>query len=157
MPNDGWIAIGTAAYAFGTGLILFVLVAAAFFARSQLGSMEKSRELSLLIRLGERWDSPILRRARRIAVRAGKNLSRDLSRHRKRNSEEYYLLMALANFFEEMGILWKEGQVELDQLADRFRGNVLRYGRDYRQFICQLQAQSPTNFENFVRLADAMR
>lgn len=157
ISNEGWVAIATAVYAAATVLVLAVLALAAWYAKGQLHVAEKSRLLSALDRLSLQWESDLLREARRLANKSGKqNLRRDLADYDSRNAEELYTLSALPNFFEEIGILIGEGQLSAKHVADRFRPSILYYYDLFSEDIAAKQKEDEEHLVHFQKLATAM-
>lgn len=170
IPNEGWVAIATAVYAGVTVVILVVLTAAAWYAkrqvdqatdqlryvRRQLQSTERSRRLAVLDRLAVWWESDLLRRARRLANKLGIDLHRQLQSYNRRDAEEFYVLMALCNFFEEMGLLVKEGDLEGGTVVDRFSLSIVHYYGLFRIYIDERQKEDEDYFVNFKSLAAAV-
>jgi len=99
-----WTDIVTAiAAAFTFGVLLF----AAFYARHQLHSMERTREAQLLEDLSRRWDEELLRESRQAVeeYKDGTKLKQALKELKDNNDKQYYVLLRLPDFFEELGLL----------------------------------------------------
>jgi len=149
-----WVtAAATLAYAIFTFATLVVLVIAAFYARSQLASAKESRQLGCLTDLSQRWSSDLIRSARRLVESAGDDFPDFWYGLELQNSDDYFRLAALANFFEDIGILEKDGQITLEQVVDRFGPTLVYYYGIYQTFILNEQAKDPRILENFAKLA----
>ncbi len=158
MPTDvQWVIAGaTLAYAVFTLGMLVVLVIAAQYAKGQLESIERSRQLECLQHLSERWSSDITREARKIADSAGDSARFDeiWSTLKLRESDDYFKLAALANLFEDIAILEKESQITFGQVVDRFGPTMVYYHGIYKGFIAEKQKEDPEilrNFDNLVK------
>ncbi len=155
--TDVVTAIGTAAYATFTFLTVLVLTGAVLYARSQVRAVEKTRRLNLLLRLAERWESLLLRRARGIVYRSGRNFGRDIRSYKKKGGEDYFCLVALANFFEDMAILMNENQISLSEIKGRFKSAITYYYDQFEDYIRAMQKAHPTNYECFADLARKLK
>ena len=157
VSNEAWIAIATATYATFTFLTLVVLVAAAWYAWDQVESVKRSARLNMLDSLSAHWESDLLREARRLVNESGKErLAPDLDLYVIRNSKDLYTMGALANFFEEMGLMVKEGHLNLMDVVNRFRPSILYYGDLFSEHIESGQKENEDHLVNFKNLFAAM-
>lgn len=160
VSNDAWIAIGTAAYTTFTFFAFVVLLAAAFYARQQVNTVQRRMRLDALDHLSSQWDSRLVRQGRKLANKSGepKSLVADLEVYELQNSDELYALSALANLIEEMGLLVKDplSYLDLADVADRFRPSIVHYGYLFSEYIERGREQNEDHLVNFRRLAAAM-
>ncbi len=96
---------------------------------------------------------PLIREARRIVDSAGRDFDKEWKRLETEHSTDYFTLVALANFFEDMAILEKEGQITFQQVIDRFGATISHYHGILNNFIAEKQKDDPAVLENFDRLA----
>ena len=117
------IVIAIAA-AFTFGVLLF----AAFYARHQLQSMERTRETQLLEDLSRRWDEELLRESRQVAEKYedGTKLKEAVKELSEKNDKQYYVLLRLPDFFEELGLLVNYECLS-PQLAKDMFGTAIQY------------------------------
>lgn len=154
---EAWTAIATATYATITFLTLLVLVAAAWYAWDQVESVKRSARLNMLDSLSAQWESDLLREARRLVNESGKQrLGADIDVYVLRNSKELYTLAALPNFFEEMGLLVREGHLNVKDVTSRFRPSIIHYGYLFSEEIESGQKENEDHLINFKNLAAAM-
>jgi hypothetical protein len=138
--------------AFAAFLTLAILSVAAIVAGGQLSSAEKSRTWVCLRDLSDKWSAQLIIDAR-LLIEKGAAAELKLSPA----DEDYYKILALANFFEDMGLLEKEGQLTLAQVADRFEPSILYYDEVLRPFFAEERKDDPTILSNFASLANKLR
>ena len=147
------IEVWTMVYALTTIILTFVVGASAWWAKGQLVEVKRARQLDCLTNLSEKWSSDLIREARRITDEAGANFDETWKTLETESSDDYFSLAALANFFEDLAILEKEGQITIAQTIDRF-GPTLRYYHEiFAGFITEQQKEDPRVLENFDSLA----
>jgi pimeloyl-ACP methyl ester carboxylesterase len=114
---------------FGTlviGLGAFAAAYGAMAAARQLRESEKARHIALAVEMSRRWDSPALVTLRRSL--RGITPSAFLQRYetaRQANSQDFYNLQLLANFFEDLGALVKV-TVQVPPGSQAFPSNMRR-------------------------------
>jgi hypothetical protein len=146
-------AVAAIASAVAAFISLVILTVAAIFAGGQLRSAEKSRQLSVLQDLSDKWSSQLIREARLLVERGT-----DAELRAAHKDERYYKILALANFFEDMGLLEKDGQLTLAQVADRFKPSVLHYEEKLlTSFFAGERDEDPAILSNFAMLANKLR
>lgn len=152
------IAVATIIYVIATVAMLLVLTKTANYAKGQLESAERSRQLSLLRDLSSQWSSPLLREARELIHKqtGGEGSFGWTKPEEAPNLTDYFKVIALANFFEDMGLLEKEGQLTLDQVEDRFSTSLVHYQKTLGRFIEEQQKEDPSVLSNFTMLAEKM-
>jgi hypothetical protein len=170
LEDESWIAIGTAVYAGATvGVFIFLALAAHYakqqvdYAKEQVSSFGRAMRLNLLDHLSTQWESELLREARRLANKSGKTkLAYDLGTYDLQNAKELYILSALANFFEEMGLLVNEGNLDTKEVAERFSPSILHYCELFAEDIKakreeqRLRGEKEDHLIHFTRLRDKM-
>lgn len=137
--------------------ILLVAGIASWWAKGQVQEGKHARQLSSLARLSDTWSSDLIRRARRIVALGEQNFEQVWRKLEEESSEDYFTLVALANFFEDLAILEKEGQLTLDQVIDRFGTTLIYYHKIYEGLISEQQKEDPSVLENFDKLEKRIR
>ena len=143
------IEVWTMVYALTTIIIMFIVGAAAWWAKGQLEEVKRARQLGCLTTLSEKWSSDLIREARRITDAAGANFDETWKTLETESSDDYFKLAELANFFEDLAILEKEGQISLAQVIDRFGPTLSYYHGIFAGFISEQQKEDPHVLENF--------
>ncbi len=105
-----------------------ILLAAAFLAWHEVRCIERAREAQLLTDLSRRWDEELLRESRETAEKYtnGRQLRQALGNLKKNNDKEYYILLRLPSFFEDLGLL-VSSQCFSRQLANDLFGTAIKY------------------------------
>jgi hypothetical protein len=158
-------ALATIVYVFATLGMLTVLIATARYAKGQLESVERARQLSCLRDLSDKWSSQLIREARQLIEKETNGGKKPLQRWIKtepdaQDLDKHYKIIALANFFEDMGLLEKDGQLTLEQVADRFSNTILYYERLLDPLLVEQRKGNPpdpTVLVNFTKLADKLK
>ena len=150
------LEIWTMVYAVATLLILIILGASAWWAWGQLKEVRKSRQFTCLMALSEKWSSDLIREARRI-VDSAQNFDEVWKSLEADHCDDYFKLVTLANFFEDLAILEKEGQITFEQVINRFGPTLTYYHGIYEGFIAENQKEDPSVLENFDKLAKRTR
>ena len=148
-PIEFW----TMAYALTTIIIMVIVGASAWWAKGQLEEVKRARQLDCLTTLSEKWSSDLIREARRITDAAGANFDEIWKTLETESSEDYFKLAALANFFEDLAILEKEGQITFEQVSDRFGPALTYYHGVLAGIITEHQKEDARVLENFDALA----
>ncbi len=146
MSDAPWLEIWTAVYAVATVGVLGALVFAGGTAWHQL-------RVSVLSALVDRWDSDLLRDARRLVNDASENLKQQLTQYEAENKAEYYTILALASFFEDLGILEKRSTLTIEEIADGFKASIKHYFGLFEDYINEAQTDDPSVLANFKELA----
>ncbi len=105
-----------------------VLTFAAFYARHQLHSLERTREAQLLSDLSRRWDEELLGESRQAVekYKDGTKLKQALKELKENNNKQYYVLLRLPDFYEDLGLLVTNKCLS-PQLAKDMFGTVIKY------------------------------
>ena len=120
-----WPDIVTAVAA---ALSFFILLAAAIIAKREINCMDRTREAELLEDLSRRWDEELLRESRQAAEKYenGTKLKEAVKELSEKNDKQYYVLLRLPDFFEELGLLVNY-QCLFPQLAKDMFGTAIKY------------------------------
>ena len=151
------LELWTMVYALATIGIMVIVGASAWWAKGQVQEVKRARQLNCLTGLSERWSSDLIREARRIVDTAQPNFDQVWKDLEAKHSDDYFKLAALANFFEDLGILEKEEQITFEQVIDRFGPTLTYYYEIYQGFISEKQKEDPTILENFDKLVKQIR
>lgn len=135
-------AVATSVYAGLTLAILGVLIVAAWYAKGQVSATKqalqdaaKTRHGQFMLHLGERWTSLLLMESRKRTNELGEGLSAKLLEPNVEQKEEFYYLVAVAIFFEDLGNAVKKEWVTLQEADDFFGPSISRYYRFYKSYI----------------------
>ena len=158
VTNEAWIAIGTAAYATFAFLTVLVLAIAATLALRQLQQADQERRLRIHLELSTRWDSQMLRRGRRLVNKAGKNLKRDLSKYEANDDKRFYIILAVGNFFEDVGIVTLKRRLwSVEEARERMGASIQYYYGLFADYIEAAQKEDRSILENFSNIAAEIR
>ena len=168
-----WLMIWTGMYTAFTAFITLVLFIAAIAAGHQLRSMEKARQgqrdqlleaktarkAQVLTELSKRWDDPLISESRRrVSSFEGdpEGLSRRLQKLNDKNHREYYVLIRVANFFEDLAILVEE-EALTPELVTKSLGDPIKYY--WKLFRCYALAAQPelATFQHFAGLVEKLQ
>lgn len=114
--------------AVAAGLTAVILLAAALYARNEIKCIERAREAQLLTDLSRRWSEELLRESREAAekYKNGSQLRQALRNLKKNNDKEYYILLRLPDFFEDLGLL-VSSECFSRKLANELFGTAIKY------------------------------
>jgi len=143
--------------AVATLVTVLVVVVAGYIARSQLRQLVKANKFAVVERLFERFDAPTMRRARRIVNRNEANLTELLKKWDEEDAAEYYTVVCVANFFEDLAILENEGHLTLADIEPRFASPLKWYYKLFAGYIRNEQAGDPDIYKWFRTLAEKFR
>ena len=129
--------------------------------RSELHVARVDRHSNLIMQLCERWDSEWLRQGREAIWRInknGENLSQKIAEYGNTNICKWLELIAVANFFEDIGFLLKNGYLEpVNLIKDIWENSIKRYYTLYSHYIEQhKQEEVYNNFEWLVNEIDKL-
>lgn len=140
-------------------LVPIILSAGVILAWWELRHFKKSRQQEFILNMSCMWDSEPFVESKRLIreiASSNKDLREALLGYRKNSKIEYYVLMRVPNYFEDLGFLVKEGYLDV-RVADSLFGRAIimhyRYFRNYIQ-----SERDPTNpesceyFKNFEEL-----
>lgn len=110
----------------------------------QLRSMEKARHSQALLHFREVWDSPRLLRARQAVNNYDEEtLAEAIDTADRENSEEYFTLIAVAEFFEDLALARYRHYVSEEDIWLKFSPSISHYYRLYRKRIEQMRKKEP--------------
>ena len=129
--------------------------------RDELHNARVDRHSNLIMRLYERWDSEWLLRGREAIWRInknGENLSQKIAEYENTDVYKWLELTAVANFFEDIGFLVKNGHLEpMNLIKDIWENSIRKYYTLYSQYIEQhKQEKVYDNFEWLVNEIDKL-
>jgi len=142
MPID-WTLTWNTVLAISTAIMALAIVITAIFAIVQLWNIKKSRCSDLLMRLDEIWDSNDYIRSRAmINQHAGgstleegsHNLRESLVSLDEANAEEYFIMIRIANFFENLGFLVYKDYLNRKDALELFGSSAQRYWKLFFEF-----------------------
>jgi pimeloyl-ACP methyl ester carboxylesterase len=141
---------------FGTlviGLGAFAAAYGAMAAARQLRESEKARHIALAVEMSRRWDSPALVTLRRSL--RGITPSAFLQRYetaRQANSQDFYNLQLLANFFEDLGALVKMDCLSVDLVDTTLGNSVTTYWETWKPAVLAHRPEWDGLYDNWEAL-----
>jgi len=130
-PNE-WNAV----LAISTSAMAIAIVFSAFYAAIQLQDIKKTRHSALLMQLHQIWDSDSLINARQILneycedisfKEAGVQIAKDVRLLDRENQDKFYIIVRLANFFENLGYLTCKGHLDKKHSLEIFGSAANKY------------------------------
>jgi len=124
-------------------LMALAITATAVFAIVQLWNIKKSRCSDLLMRLDQIWDSNDYIRSRSMINQdtsgltleeASQNLKELLVSLDESNTEEYFIMIRIANFFENLGFLVCKNYLNHKDAFELFGSSAQRYWKLFSEF-----------------------
>ncbi len=129
--------------AIATAVMALAIVITAIFAIVQLWNIKKARCSDLLMRLDQIWDSNDFIRSRSMINQkasgstlkeASQKLKESLVSLDKANAEEYFIMIRIANFFENLGFLVCKDYLNYNDALELFGSSVHRYWKLFSEF-----------------------
>ena len=134
-----------------TAIMACAITITAIYAGIQLLNIKRARCSDLLMRLLQTWGSNDYNYSRRIINQHGKgstleegsqNLRKSLISFDEEDAEEYFIMVRVANFFENLGYLTCKGLLHRDQALELFGGSSKRYWGLFHGFADFLRNES---------------
>lgn len=102
---------------------LALLLLAAIYARRQLNEARRSRHAQLLMDLSRRWDEDELNASRQKAVahQTPAGLLQAVQTLEHDNSLDFYVLLRVPNFFEDVAALEREAALSVELIRTQFK------------------------------------
>ena len=155
--NREWIIVHAT---LAVGIItIYVMLGGWLWAFNAVREAARDRHWNALMYMGERWESPDLQWARRLAHKLGSDgIKQTLLPKGETARRGYFELVALGSFFEELGIGWKENHFPLKLINERLGPSVERYYKLYEEYVKKMQEKDPTAriYCHFRDLAEAI-
>ncbi len=147
-----WTDIGTFAVAAAT---FGLLVAALFVAWHQINQSREATQAQLMADLSRRWDEEQLVESRRTmeSYVMSEGLLDAIQRLILNHDPEYYVLVKIPNFFEDLKILYDRKGVRLDAIRDSLGGACIHHWRQREPAVKFLQTDRRQTYEHFEALA----
>ena len=151
MANIDWTLTWNTVLAIATALMALAIVITAIFAIVQLWNIKKARYSDLLMRLDQIWDSKDYIRSRSMVNQhasgstlgeASKNLKESLVALREAKEEDYFIMVRIANFFENLGFIIFNGYLNRKDALELFGSATRRYWRLFFDFVCYCRNES---------------
>lgn len=146
----GWSTFALAVIAV---LALFGALIGAWFARRSIKEGITSRHAQIALEVTQRWDQDIRSVKRAVAKVPREKLPKRVLRGAKRKSREFYEFERLANYFEQLGTLYKLGALELDWINEMLGSSVMDYWELWRPIVLVDRPKLPKLYENWELLA----
>lgn len=136
MANIDWMLTWNAVLAISTAVMALAIIITAIYAVIQLRHIKKARYSVLLMDLHQTWDSDEYIKSRVLINQhysgindeaASKNLIKAFESFEVRSSDEFFLVVRLVNFFENLGYSVCEGHLDRKQAMAIFGDAAKRY------------------------------
>ena len=143
MTYIDWTLTWNTVLAISTAIMALAIIATAVFASVQLWNIKKARCSDLLMRLDQIWDSNDYICSRSMINQhasgstfeeASQNLKESLVPLDEANAEEYFIMVRIANFFENLGFLVCKGYLNHKDAFELFGSSVQRYWKLFSEF-----------------------
>ena len=152
-----WTNTAIAAASIATFVVVFV---ALIFAGLRLTSTKNHRATEILGEHVKRWSDKRLEAARlKIGALRARAIWDAIREARKNNRLDYYILLRIPSFFEEIGIMCLVAKMVPPELVYQFFASaIVNYWGKYEPWIRDARNQDNDNrfFENFEKLAGEM-
>ena len=144
MTNIDWALTWNAVLAISTAVMASAIIATAIFAVWHLLHIKKARYSDLLMRLHQIWDSKEYIRSRRMVNQyssgstpeeASQNLKESMKSFDEVDAEEFFIMIRLANFFENLGYLTCKGYLGRKHALELFGSAAKRYWSLFFGFV----------------------
>jgi len=118
----------------------------------QLWGMRKARLSELIATLGQMWDSKLLMEARQRANELGDTgkLKDTIDQGNKANSEEFFVLMRIPNFFDSIGAMVEHGDLPKKLAKELFEKPAARYWDLYGNALSGKDLEGISHFRQLV-------
>jgi hypothetical protein len=113
----------------------------------------KRRHTGFLLDLMQTWRSDSFVEARRIVNQYAENLGEAIEKYDKENEPEYYTLIKVANFFEDLGTLVRRGELTKQEIRDYFSESIEHYYHLYSKYIERHRQDILNLYKGFENLA----
>ena len=132
--------------------ILVVLIGGIVFTWLQIRAMRRARDADLLAHLTMLWESEPLTKSREAIQASKQNLPQALEESLKRNVPQFIKLIAVANFFETIGLLVDLKSLGHKAAKELFESAVWEYYRLYDPYIKAHRGEDPSIYIYFEKL-----
>lgn len=131
-----WTLTWNTVLAISTGVMAAAIIATVVYAYVQLKHFKKTRCSDLLMRLHQTWDSKDYIQSRRMIYQYSEGLTSEENSQKLKealaffdndNAEEYYLMVRIANFFENLGFLADNNHISQTEALDLFGDTAANY------------------------------
>jgi hypothetical protein len=159
LGGANWAEVVTAIASAIAALGIAFAALGGWIAFGQLKESEKARQVALVTELARRWDEERFVKVRRSV----RGVSPEDFRIRyeegdKSNSQDFYDLKLLANFFEDFGSLVKAGFLDVGLVDTSIGSSVITYWEIWRLAVIEDRPRSdPRLYENWQYLYDVLR
>lgn len=118
----------------------------------QLWGMRKARRSELIATLGQMWDSKLLMETRQLANELGdaNKLKETINQGNKANSEEFFVLMRIPNFFDSVGAMVEHGDLPKKLAKELFGKPAGRYWDLYGNALSGKDLEGISHFRQLI-------
>jgi hypothetical protein len=138
-------------------LALAIGVGAAFIgtllARKSIKETVNSRHAQIALEMTGRWDGDIRSIKQSVASISSEQLAKRVAKGERRNSNDFYDLERFANYFEQLGTLYKLGVLELSWIDELLGSSVMEYWDLWSPSVLVDRPRHPKLYENWELIA----
>lgn len=139
-------------FEFITLVIMFIGLVIALW--QLLWSMPPRRHIDIILNFNRTWQSEAFTEAKVIANQNAGNLKEMIERYDTENRKEYWLLVGIANFFEDLGTLVKKKQLNFEEVEDHFGPQIYHYYQLFKPWIEARRLERSDLYDYFKSLAE---
>lgn len=143
-----------------TGVATALLALAAFLALWQIRQARHARYAQAATEAARRWDDTAFRKTRaRVQNEVDKGgpdgLMTEMMNLRSQRAQEYFELLAILDYFEDLEILYKSHAISFRIVNDSLGATIVNYWSIWKPFVVELRKRNNDvrNYENFENLA----
>ncbi len=138
-----WTLFWNTVLAISTALMALAIGITAGFAIVQLWNIKKARFSDLSMRLNQIWDSNDYICSRSMINQhasgstleeASQNLKESLMSLSKTNAKEYFIMIRIANFFENLGVIVSKDYLNHEEALEFFGSAARRYWKLFSEY-----------------------
>jgi len=144
MANINWTLTWNTVAAISTALMAVTIIFTVIFAVKQLLSMKGTRCSDLLMELDQTWNSKEYIRSRKMihdyshssnSEEAPQSLKEALKTFEETNAEEFFIMIRIANFFENLGFLGRKKYLDRKDALELFGDTAQNYWNLFSAFV----------------------
>lgn len=161
-----WMLTWTTVLAISTGLMAFAIIVTAVYAVIQLIDIRRTRCSNLLMQIYQTWDSDEYIKSRTMINQhccaenlheSPKKLKEAMKAYEDKDAEEYYIMLRVANFFENLGFLGYKKYLNKNDAIDLFGDTAENYWNLFSAMAkydkCEREDRQPEAWVYFEELA----
>jgi hypothetical protein len=138
------------------GVVLAVV--AAWLSRRAIREAVNSRHAQIALDVTNRWNDDTMREVKRSLIGISKeDLLGRIAKGQVDNSDDFYELERFANYFENLGTLFKLGALEIEWIEEMLGSSVINYWDLWEPSVLRDRPVWPKLYENWQAMANELR